>query len=127
MNWALRLAALLALLYVLAQGGLYWHLKLCAVGAREDIPPRALALFRWFRGSNVVVVVGISVGAAVAGFSGQATSVDLVWTGGLVGFAVVEHVNYYSHQLAGGVVRWLRGQRLRRSALAVDLYNGVAE
>lgn len=119
-NWPLRVAALSILLYVLAQGSLYWHFKLRAVSTRAGLPPSFALLFRRFRRSNIVVIAGTLAVTTAAVLSGWATVLDAVWVVGLVGFAAVEHVNYYVYQLAGSPMRWLRSHR-RIPALAADL------
>jgi hypothetical protein len=52
-GWALRLAALFPLCYVLLQGSLYWHLKLRSVSERAPLPAWFAPLFRFFERSNV--------------------------------------------------------------------------
>lgn len=124
-NWPLRVLSLVVVLYILFQGSLYWHLKLRAICERTGMPDFFRPLFRLFRRSNVVAMVGMGLLIASAGCRGWASPVDVVWSGGLIGFAVVEHVNYYAYQLMHDSLNdfaYLRRyRRLRRAALAVDL------
>ncbi len=56
--------------------------------------------------------------------SGAAVS-DIGWSGGLLVFAVLEHINYYSYQLmydtSEAIDGLWRNRRLRKAALAIDL------
>jgi hypothetical protein len=93
--WPLRLAALFPVCYVVLQGSLYWHLKLRSVSSRAALPPYFPALFRFLRASNVPAVGAPLVALAAA--LGLASTPDVIWSGGLIAFAVLEHVNYYAY------------------------------
>jgi hypothetical protein len=121
-GWAVRLPALALVSYLLLQGAWYWQLKLQAVVQRQPLPSYFQPLYRFFKYSNLVLIVMV---AAFIALANQATTDDLLWSFGLLAFVVAEHVNYYHYQLmydtssAFAYVR--RNGRLRKAALGLDL------
>ena len=124
-GWALRLAALFPLCYVLLQGSLYWHLKLRSVSERAPLPAWFAPLFRFFERSNVFALVATLAVLAAAVYLGRASATDAAWSAGLLAFASLEHVNYYARQLmhdtANDLAYLRKHRRLRRAPLAEDL------
>lgn len=104
-------AAVLPLVLILAQGGVYWLL------ARGRLPhggmsPAMAAVYRTFRVLDVVLL--LAAAALVVLWwperPGAAVLVVLVWL-----FGVVEYVNYYVIRLAYPVTRWWPGVRQART------------
>lgn len=127
--WPWRAAGLALVSALLLQGALYWHLKLAAMAAGSAMPPWFAALYTTLRRANLVAFAVYATALAVA-WSAGVPRVDLGWSAALLGFAVLEHVNYYHWQLmydSGDAFRaaWRR-RGLRRAALAVDLRRAQA-
>jgi len=120
-DWIVRAPGLLLVSYLLLQGALYWHFKLRDVQLRCGFPAVFGTLFRTFRWSNPVLLAACAAFAASRAPQGA----DLAWIAGLLGFALLEHVNYYHWQLMydtpGAWAALRRNRRLRRAALATDL------
>src|SRR5918997_4203117 len=121
-GWALRLAALFPLCYVLGQGSLYWHLKLRSVSERAPLPAWFHALFRFFKRSNALALGAPLAALVVAAYLGGPSGADVAWSAGLLAFAALEHVNYYARQLmhdnANDLAYLWKHRRLRRAPLA---------
>jgi hypothetical protein len=128
--WALRLPGLLLVSFLLLQGTLYWHLKLRSVRDRTALPGWFCPVFRALRASSVAGIALAAAGAGVLWRAGVGGPADLGWAAGLLGFAGLEHVNYYHRQLMHDTAadwRYLRRhRRLRRAPLAVDLDRSCA-
>lgn len=124
-GWALRLAALFPLCYVLGQGILYWHLKLRSVSERAPLPAWFADLFGFFKWSNILALGASLVLLIVAVYLGEASGADIAWSVGLLIFATLELVNYYAWQLmydnVNDLVYLWKHRRLRRASLAEDL------
>lgn len=124
--WGMRGAAMAAVVYILVQGMLYWHLKLRSTALRQPLPAYFRPLYRFFKYSNVVAIAGVAALIASAG----GASADLWWSCGLLAFAALEHINYYHYQLMydtrGAVDYVRRNGRLRRAALGLDIRRNKA-
>jgi hypothetical protein len=122
-DWEMRTAALVLVCFLLLQGVLYWHLKWRAIIGRRPFPAYFQPLYRFFQYTNVLLIVAIGVFIAVQ--SAIASTSDLLWSGGLLMFGVLEHINYYHYQLMydtrATVAYVQRNGRLRRAALGLDL------
>lgn len=127
--WELRGAALALISYILLQGALYWHLKLHTVLRRQSFPAYFQPLFRFFQYSNLVAIIAVTVLAATMR-GNSASTADLAWTMGLLGFAVLEQINYYHFQLMydtrAAFAYLRRNGRLRKAALRLDLERSKA-
>jgi hypothetical protein len=122
--WTMRGAALVLVSYILAQGGLYWHLKLQSVLRRQALPAYFQPLYRFFKYSNYVVIAAVA--ALIAAMNDATVSAtDLKWSCGLLAFAVLEQINYYHYQLMydthAAFAYLRRNGRLRKAALGLDL------
>lgn len=121
-SWTLRWIAVAFVSYLLLQGGIYWHLKLRMVSRTEAVPTWFAPVFTVFRRSNPVLMVGAAVYMLAA--DGASTG-DRIWGLAALGFAYVEHVNYYIRQLMHDTpadVDYLRRyRRLRHAPLRRDL------
>lgn len=116
-------AALVPLIVVLAQAGLYWLLARSWIG-RGAMPPALRRLYRCFRvvdavllaaGLAMVVVLRPSVGAFVFAL--------LIWT-----FGLAEYVNYFFVRLSYPAGRWFSEVGRRRTPrLAKDLRARAAD
>lgn len=122
--WGMRGAALALVSYIVLQGVLYWHLKLQSVVQRQPLPPYFQPLFRFFQYSNVVLIIAVAALIA-ASYGSNASAADLAWSCGLLGFTVLEQINYYHYQLmydTRAAFAYLgRNRRLRKAALGQDL------
>jgi hypothetical protein len=122
--WTMRGAALMLVSYILAQGGLYWHLKLQSVLRRQPLPAYFQPLYRFFKYSNQAVIAAVAAFIAVT-HDVAASDADLKWSLGLLAFAVLEQINYYHYQLMydtrAAFAYLRRNGRLRRAALRLDL------
>ena len=124
-GWALRLAALFPLCYVLLQGSLYWHLKLRSVSRRAPLPAWFYALFRFFKWSNALALSVPLAALTVAVYLGRASGADIAWSASLLAFVSLEHLNYYARQLmhdnTNNLAYLWKHRRIRRAPLAEDL------
>lgn len=123
-DWSLRIPALMLISYLLLQGAFYWHLKLASVKRRIGLPTFFHNLFHAFKWSNVLALSAFFI-FFIFKIKDEAAVSDIAWSGGLFVFAVLEHINYYSHQLMYDTTEIIdslrRNRRLRKAALAVDL------
>lgn len=123
--WSLRLPPLAMVVLLLAQGTLYWHLKLRAVRDRLPLPPWFCGTFRVVRAASVAGLALVAAAIALGAARGAGRPADVAWAVGLLAFALLEHVNYFHVQLKHDTAAdwaWLRrNRRLRRAALATDL------
>ncbi|MYM87105.1 hypothetical protein GTP91_07910 [Rugamonas sp. FT82W] len=119
--WAMRIAALSLLVYILVQGTLYWHLKLRAVTGEAALPAWFYQLFRGFKWSNFIAMAGMLVVLGYRSFS----ETDMQWSIGLLLGAVLEQINYYHYQLMydtrAAFDHLRRHGRLRKAALGIDI------
>lgn len=120
--WDIRVAALALVSYLLLQGAGYWQLKLNTIAQRQPLPAFFQPLYRFFQYSNVVLIIGV---AAFIAAHDTASSDDLLWSYGLLAFAVAEQINYYHYQLmydtSAAFAYLRRNGRLRKAALGLDL------
>jgi len=120
-SWGMRGTAIAMVVYILLQGMLYWQLKLQSTITRQALPAYFQPLYRVFKCSNVVAMACVAAFIALA----DGGSADLWWSCGLLGFAVLEHINYYHYQLMydtrGAFDYVRRNGRLRKAALGLDL------
>jgi len=123
--WSLRLPPLALVAGLLAQGTLYWHLKLRFVRDHAALPPWFCRTFGLVRAASAAGLALVLAAIAVAAARGVGGAADVAWAVGLLAFALLEHVNYFHVQLkhdSAADWAWLRrNRRLRRAALATDL------
>jgi hypothetical protein len=123
-DWKLRMAAMALVSYLLLQGAWYWHLKIKAFEKRESLPVYFHPLYQRFKWSNIGLLGAMLVVLVMAAVGGAARA-DLYWTAGLLGFAVLEQINYFHYQLMydtrGAFASLRRNGRLRTPALVIDL------
>jgi hypothetical protein len=122
---ALRFSALLLVVFIVALGALYWHLKLRQMRWRKPFPSWFRPVYHTLYWVSFGGLVLFPLWLAVRWMRSELTVSDFAWAGGLYLFAVAELVNYYHRQLAYfRPVDWRslcqRG-KLRRAALAQDL------
>jgi hypothetical protein len=124
-------------LFLLAQGVVYWYAKLRAVRRRPWLSDRRRrTVFRALRTvdrvalaatlvAGVVWAVVLGVTTASAGDAGLFRWLDLLFAGALWTLALLEYVNYFHWQLmydSPTEMRWLvRHRRWKRSWLSRDL------
>lgn len=96
-------SALIPLLVVLAQAGIYWLLARSWVG-RHRMPPSVRGVYRTFRGVDVALLAAGLVGTIMwfPSSVGAALAVLMVWL-----FGVAEFVNYFVVRLAYPAHRWV--------------------
>ena len=120
-SWELRGAALAVVSFILLQGAVYWHLKSTALRERLPLPSSFFFAYGFFRAANWLLIAAIAALAATR----NALPADLLWTAGLLVFAVLEQINYYYYQLmydTGAALSYVRRNgRLRKAALGLDL------
>jgi hypothetical protein len=123
-DWALRLPPTVLVGLMLLQGAFYWHLKLVSIRSHEPLPAYFRPLYRSFRTADLIALIVMTIWLGVIALRGAART-DLAWAAGILGFAVLEFVNYFGFQLmhdTGADFHYLRRhRRLRRAALATDL------
>lgn len=121
--WGMRVAALSLLVFVLAQGTLYWHLKLRSVLHRAELPASFPHVFRGFKWSNLLAI-GVMLALLLLRRE-SLSDADIAWCGGLLLGAVLEQVNYYHYQLMYDTLpafdHLRRHRRLRKAALGIDI------
>ncbi len=122
-EWQLRWIGVIFVSYLLLQGGSYWHLKLRMLSSTNREAPTWFApLFSLLRRSNPVLMIGAAVFMLA---TDGASTVDRAWALALLGFAYVEHINYYVRQLMhdtpADLAYLARYRRLRHSPLRRDL------
>lgn len=120
-----RTASMALVGFLLIQGSVYWHLKLCSLQTHTPIANRHLLVFYQLKRVNVVALCLTALGIILAGLSGAVTPQDAWWGLSLTFFAWLEFVNYYFVQLMHDTRRDLaylrRWKRLRLAPLATDL------
>jgi hypothetical protein len=124
-SWGVRLPPLLLVSAVLAQGAVYWHIKLRSIGDGRAFPGWFCGFYRTLRALLCLGLAGYALhlwsmvrGDVVSGW-------DVAWSLGLLGFSVLEYANYFWLQLkhdSSADLRYLhRHRRLRPAPLATDL------
>jgi hypothetical protein len=95
-------SALIPLLVILVQAGVYWLAARGWVG-RRPMPAGFAATYRWFRVVDVVLLVAGLVGLVMWWPSsvGAALGLSAVWL-----FGVLEYVNYFVVRLSYPIGRW---------------------
>ena len=123
--WRLRLPPLLMVVALLAQGTLYWHLKLGALRHRAPLPSWFCAAFRAWRTASFAGLALVLAAVVLGVVRGVGRGADVAWSVGLLAFALLEHVNYYhvqlKHDSAADLAYLRRHRRLRPAPLATDL------
>ncbi len=129
-SWQLRVPALVMVSYLLAQGTLYWHLKIESVQERSALPASFCRTFRTLGATSLLgfaLVIGV---IALSALRGHGDTADFAWAAGLLTFAALEYINYYHRQLMHDTAAdWAylrRYRRLRRAPLAVDIERSCA-
>jgi hypothetical protein len=120
----LRTVAYVPVAVLLVAGGWYWHRKLQQRRDGRELDDVLAVLDRVGRAIPGALLLGAVV-VAVSWVGGFATSTDRWWALGLLGFAWLEHVNYFRvqlmHDTRSDLRRLVRTRRLRASWLATDL------
>jgi hypothetical protein len=110
----------------MAQGVLYWHVKLQSIYQREAaLPAYAYRVFLFCKGTNLLLLAVYPVLFVI----GQVTSIIdfqvTIWSHMLYLFRILEYVNYYHYQLSHENLKDLRylirHKKIRRSPLWTDL------
>ncbi len=126
LDWQAYVVSMFNICVVLAQGVLYWHLKLESVRKHEmALPAYAYRVFFFFKRANLFLFV---VYPALFLLDKVTTHVDFqvtIWSNLLYVFSILEYVNYYYFQLSHdnlNDIRYLiRHKKIRRSPLWTDL------
>jgi hypothetical protein len=123
-SWATRLPSIAMVAFLLLQGSAYWHLKRNTVVNRTPFPRSFATVFTTLRKANLVLFACIAVWIATR-YVADTSRVDSYWAIGLLAFAGLEHINYYTRQLMydtlDAIKALLRTKSLRPAALATDL------
>lgn len=125
-TWLLYSYSLFLICLVLAQGTLYWHIKLRTIStATRRLPAYFRRIFTLFKRGNLILIAGYPLLFAYAQSSQQTQAGEPVWATVFWLFALLEHINYYHYQLMHDTtndMRYLfRYKRLRHAPLATDL------
>jgi hypothetical protein len=122
-GWGLILGAAALLGFLLAQGALYWHLKLRQVGGHW-LPLWFSPVFEALRLIDRMLLVAFPMGVAWA-VADSAGAGAVGWTTIAYVVAAGEYLNYYVvqliHDTPNDLTYWRRYRRLRRSPLRKDL------
>jgi hypothetical protein len=120
----LRTAAYVPVAALLVAGGWYWHRKLQQRRDGRELDDALAVLDRVGRAMPRVLLLGAVVVTATW-VGGLSTVTDRWWALGLLGFAWLEHVNYFRvqlmHDTRSDLRRLVRTRQLRPSWLATDL------
>lgn len=124
-GWLIRVPALAMVSLILAQGTVYWHLKLRSVRNRIPLPTWFCGAFRRARAASAAGLLA-SVAVLIGSYAlGNGSTPDLAWGLGLLTFATLEYVNYFHVQLMhDSFADWrylVRHRRLREAPLRTDL------
>ena len=125
-HWMYYIVSMFVICFILAQGVLYWHLKLQSVRRDERaLPSYSYQIFRLFRWVNVLL---LAVYPALFFVDRSSTDIDFgasIWSHLIYIFSILEYVNYYHYQLSHDSmndIRYLmRHRKIRRSPLWKDM------
>lgn len=118
--------SMFAICAILAQGTIYWHLKLQTITKREKtLPAYFLPLFSLFKWADVVMLAIYPI----LTFFSQATSLinfqATLWSNLMLLFAGLEYINYFYYQLShdnmSDIRFLLKYKKIRRSPLFMDM------
>ncbi|MBC8078356.1 MAG: hypothetical protein H7Y32_19910 [Chloroflexales bacterium] len=131
-TWLLYSYSLFLICLVLAQGALYWHLKLRTIRtATRPLPAYFHGVFTRFKRSNIIFIAGYPLLFGYALATQQTQAGEPIWATVFWLFAILEHINYYHYQLMHDTVNdmqyLLRNKRLRQSPIATDLARTAGE
>jgi hypothetical protein len=111
---------------ILAQGVLYWHLKLLSICSKEAaLPMYAYRVFSFFKKANILLFIVYPL-LFILGKTTQVIDFKIsIWSNLLYLFGIMEYVNYYQYQLSHDNlvdIRYLiKHKKFRRAPLWTDL------
>lgn len=125
-NWQAYAFGMFVVCFILAQGTLYWHLKLQTVYKdKPALPSYFRPTFLFFQWADIVLLFGYPI---LVASNKLLSSIDFQaspWSNGIFLFAILEYVNYYHYQLSHDNINDIRylmkHRKIRRSPLYVDL------
>jgi hypothetical protein len=125
-NWQPYAAGMFIICVILAQGVLYWQLKLQAIQHGKTLPAYFNRLYSVFKWVDVGLLVLCPL-LALPGWLTPAMNFQISFGSTLVYlFAILEYVNYYYYQLShdnwNDIQYLLKHRRLRRSHLYMDMH-----
>lgn len=111
---------------ILAQGVVYWHLKLQVVDkSKTALPPYFRQLFSFFKWADLVLLSIYPILFVSNTLTSLVNFQVSIWSNMLFLFAVLEYINYYHFQLSHDNMNDIRylmtHKKIRRSPLYVDL------
>lgn len=125
-NWQAYAFGIIVVCFILAQGTLYWHLKLQTVCKDEPaLPSYFRPTFLFFQRSDIILLFGYPILVASNKLLSPIDFQASLWSNGIFLFAILEYVNYYHYQLSHDNINDIRylikHRKIRRSPLYVDL------
>lgn len=125
-TWLLYSCSVFLICLVLAQGTLYWHLKLRTIDTvTQRLPAYFHRLFTRFKRTNGILIAGYLPLFVYMLSTHQTQGDEPIWATVFWLFALLEHINYYHYQLMHDTTNdmryLLRYKRLRHAPLATDL------
>ena len=125
-DWLPYLYGIMVVCAILAEGALYWHLKIASLRhSPRQFPSWFRPTYRRLWWINAFLLAGYWVYVAGAYNSGQLANGITIWPHLLWSFALLEHINYFHYQLSHDNLEDLkylfRFRRLRKSPLKEDL------
>lgn len=124
-GFLIRATPLVMVSLILAQGTLYWHLKLQSMRNRVALPIWFCDVFRHIKVAAKMGLMFSGVLILATYGLGDGSGTDLAWGLGLLTFAILEYVNYFHVQLMhDSFADWrylARHRQLREAPLRTDL------
>ena len=125
-NWPAYALAMACVCIMLAQGALYWHVKLHTVlKYRASLPAWAYRIFPVCKRADMAVLSLYPILYAAGRFSTHIEFEVSFWSNAVYVFAVLEYVNYYYYQLSHdnkNDIRYLMiNKKIRRAPLWKDM------
>lgn len=131
-TWLLYSYSLFLICLVLAQGTLYWHIKLRTIRtATRPLPAYFRRVFTLFKRSNILLIPAYPLLFVYTLSTQQTQAGEPIWATVCWLFALLEYINYYHYQLmhdtSNDLQYLLRHKRLRHAPLATDLAQTMHE
>lgn len=121
-NWQPYAYSMLLICIVLAQGVLYWHLKLQSIYKSQlALPAYFRPVFLFFKWLNIALLFSYFILNRLAPLAFHTSTGSHI----LFIIAFIEYINYYHYQLShdnlNDIRYLLKHKKIRKSPLAVDL------
>ena len=124
-HWQPYAAAIFLICVVLAQGVVYWHLKLQTIRQGTPLPASFQRLYTFFKWLDAGLLALYPLLALLGSFTTVMDFQASIWSHLIYLFAILEYINYYFWQLSydncNDIRYLLKHRRLRRAHLYIDL------